>query len=96
MPTKIKKNTLITKIILIKRFFKTFIFLNLKTMLKDIFYIYIYIYIYIFIYLFIWATNSKIVLCILVATYWYRFYHHSLVSIFNLPSKEISGLKQQQ
>jgi hypothetical protein len=43
-----------------------------------------------------WATNSKIILCILVATYWYRFYNHSLVSIFNLPSKEISGLKQQQ
>jgi hypothetical protein len=87
MPTKIKKNTLITKIILMKRFFKTFIFLNLKTMLRDI---------YIYIYLFIWATNSKIDLCILVATYWYRFYHHSLLSIFNLPSKEISGLKQQQ
>jgi hypothetical protein len=48
MPTKIKKNTLITKIILMKRFFKTFIFLNLKTMLRDI---YIYIYIYLFIYL---------------------------------------------
>jgi hypothetical protein len=47
MPTKIKKNTLITKIILMKRFFKTFIFLNLKTMLRDI-----YIYIYLFIYLF--------------------------------------------